>query len=153
MWQDPGVAVADFAFVREIFILILPCLIHFYYCFVCQVEVKIDSQKQDREHVSTLSIEAALYDNSGSSNSLDGDLSFANVVNLKPKPKPSRGPCLGFRGYILGGKIENPNLWSSEHVRNLIQGNFYCRTILLKLCLLTILPLLTAQLIHTCCSP
>jgi len=88
-----------------------------------EVEVEIDSHKQDREHVSTLSIEAALYDNCGLSDSLDADLSSANVVNLKPKPKATRRHCLGFHGYVLGGKIENPKLWSSEHVRNLIQGN------------------------------
>ena len=85
--------------------------------------MEIDSHKQDREHVSTLSIEAALYDNCGLSDSLDADLSSANVVNLKPKPKATRRHCLGFHGYVLGGKIENPKLWSSEHVRNLIQRN------------------------------
>lgn len=93
--------------------------------FICQVEVEIDSHKQDQEHVSTLSIEAALYDNSRLSNSLNADLSSANVINLKPKPKQTGSPCHGFHGYILGGKIENPKLWSSEHVRNLIQGKFY----------------------------
>ncbi|XP_025816492.1 uncharacterized protein LOC112893400 isoform X2 [Panicum hallii] len=91
-----------------------------------EVEVEIDSHKQDWEHVSTLSIEAALYDNSGLSNSLDADLSSANVVNLKPKPKPTRSPCLGFHGYVLGGKIENPKLWSSEH------PNLYTLVVLLK---------------------
>lgn len=121
--------------------------------------MEIDSQKQDQEHVSTLSIEAALYDNSRLSNSLDADLSSANMINLKPKPKPTRSPCRGFHGYVLAGKIENPKLWSSEHVRNLIQGKLYHQTVPLYFQLykamffLTILPLLTAQLIHTCCSP
>jgi len=121
--------------------------------------VEIDSHKQDREHVPTLSIEATLFDNSGLSNSIDADLSSANAVNLKPKPKPTRGPFPGFHGYVLGGKIENPKLWSSEHVRDITQGKFYCQTLLLQFYLyesyvfLTILPLVTARLIHACCSP
>lgn len=95
--------------------------------------MEIDSHKQDREQISTLSIEATLYDNSGLSEGSDADLSSANVVDLKPKPKPIPNPCLGFRGYVLAGKIENPKLWSSEHVRGLIQGKFYCQTLLLQL--------------------
>nr|CAB3479457.1 unnamed protein product [Digitaria exilis] len=91
-----------------------------------EVEVEIDSHKQDQEHVSTLSIEAALYDNSRLSNSLDADLSSVNVINLKPKPKQTGSPCHGFHGYILGGKIENPKLWSSEH------PNLYTLVVLLK---------------------
>jgi len=91
-----------------------------------EVEVEIDSHKQDQEHVPTLSIEATLIDNSGLSNSIDADLSSANAVNLKPKPKRTRSPCLGFHGYVLGGKIENPKLWSSEH------PNLYTLVVLLK---------------------
>jgi hypothetical protein len=95
--------------------------------------VEIDSHKQDREHVPTLSIEATLFDNSGLSNSIDADLSYANAVNLKPKPKPTRSPCRGSHGYVLGGKIENPKLWSSEHVRDIITpGKFYYQTLLLQ---------------------
>lgn len=90
----------------------------------------IDSHKQDREHVPTLSIEAALFDNSGLSNSIDADLSYANAVNLKPKPKSTRS--LGFHGYVLGGKIENPKLWSSEHVRDITPRKFCCQTLLLQ---------------------
>lgn len=81
--------------------------------------MEIDSHKQDREHISTLSIEATLFDNSNS------DMSAANVVDLKTKPKPEGGPCHGFHGYVLGGKVENPKLWSSEEVRNLILRKFY----------------------------
>ncbi|XP_062208106.1 uncharacterized protein LOC133909612 isoform X2 [Phragmites australis] len=91
-----------------------------------EVEVEIDSHKQDREQISTLSIEATLYDNSGLSEGSDADLSSANVVDLKPKPKPIPNPCLGFRGYVLAGKIENPKLWSSEH------PNLYTLVVLLK---------------------
>lgn len=94
--------------------------------------MEIDSHKQDQEHVPTLSIEATLIDNSGLSNSIDADLSSANAVNLKPKPKRTRSPCLGFHGYVLGGKIDNPKLWSSEHVRDIMQGKFYYQTLLLQ---------------------
>jgi beta-galactosidase len=87
--------------------------------------VEIDSHKKDREHVPTLSIEATLFDNSGLSISIDAGLSYANAVNLKPKPNPTGSPCRGFHGYVLGGKIENPKLWSSEHVRDIITPG-YC---------------------------
>lgn len=81
--------------------------------------MEIDSHKQDREHVSSLSIEATLYDDSRQSGGLNSDMSSANVVNLKAKPNPKGGPCHGFHGYVLGGKMENPKLWSSEKVRDL----------------------------------
>ncbi|TVU36820.1 hypothetical protein EJB05_18769 [Eragrostis curvula] len=90
-----------------------------------QVEVEIDSHKQDREHVSTLSVEATLYDNSVLSDGFDANYLSANAVNLELKPKSVRS-CLGFHGYVLGGKIENPKLWSSEH------PNLYTLVVLLK---------------------
>jgi beta-galactosidase len=86
--------------------------------------VEIDSNKQDREHVPTFSIEATIFDNS--------DMSVANVVNLKSKPNPKGGPCHGFHGYVLGGKMQNPKLWSSEKVRDLILGKFH-KMLLLQL--------------------
>ncbi|KAG8053927.1 hypothetical protein GUJ93_ZPchr0001g29589 [Zizania palustris] len=91
-----------------------------------EVEVEIVSQKQDRERVPTLSIEATLYDNYGPFDGLSSDLSAANVVNLKLKPASKPRHCLGFHGYVLGGKIENPKLWSSEH------PNLYTLVVLLK---------------------
>jgi beta-galactosidase len=87
--------------------------------------VEIDSQKQDREHVSTLSIEATLYDNYGPADVLTSDMSAASVANLKLKPASRPKHCYGFHGYVLGGKVENPKLWSSEHVRDLIQGKYH----------------------------
>ncbi|GJM91868.1 hypothetical protein PR202_ga08286 [Eleusine coracana subsp. coracana] len=80
-----------------------------------EVEVEIDLHKDDRKHISTLSVEATLYDNSGLSDGFNADHLSAIVVNLKPKTK-SVSRCFGFHGYVLGGKIENPKLWSSEHV-------------------------------------
>ena len=117
--------------------------------------MEIDSHKQDREHIPTLSIEATLFDNSESSDDLNSDMSATNVVNLKTKPKPKGGPCHGFHGYVLGGKVENPKLWSSEKVRNLILGKFYKNiSITIELLyLITIFPFPTAELIHSCCSP
>jgi beta-galactosidase len=94
--------------------------------------VEIDSNKQDREHVPTFSIEATIFDNSGPSDGLNSDMSAANVVNLKSKPNPKGGPCHGFHGYVLGGKMENPKLWSSEKVRDLILGKFH-KMLLLQL--------------------
>ncbi|KAF7040301.1 hypothetical protein CFC21_050210 [Triticum aestivum] len=91
-----------------------------------EVEVEIDSHKQDREHIPTLSIEATLFDNSESSDDLNSDMSAANIVNLKTKPEPKGGPCHGFHGYVLGGKVENPKLWSSE------KPNLYTLVVLLK---------------------
>ncbi|XP_051228311.1 uncharacterized protein [Lolium perenne] len=91
-----------------------------------EVEVEIDSNKQDREHVPTFSIEATIFDNSGPSDGLNSDMSAANVVNLKSKPNPKGGPCHGFHGYVLGGKMENPKLWSGE------KPNLYTLVVLLK---------------------
>ncbi|KAK3163026.1 hypothetical protein QOZ80_1BG0096690 [Eleusine coracana subsp. coracana] len=90
-----------------------------------EVEVEIDSHKEDRKHISTLSVEATLYDNSGLSDGFNADHLSAFVVNLKPKTK-SVIRCFGFHGYVLGGKIENPKLWSSEH------PNLYTLVIVLK---------------------
>ncbi|KAB8085246.1 hypothetical protein EE612_008019 [Oryza sativa] len=91
-----------------------------------EVEVEIDSQKQDREHVSTLSIEATLYDNYGPADVLTSDMSAASVANLKLKPASRPKHCYGFHGYVLGGKVENPKLWSSEH------PNLYTLVVVLK---------------------
>ncbi|KAM0834535.1 hypothetical protein ACQ4PT_063560 [Festuca glaucescens] len=91
-----------------------------------EVEVEIDSNKQDREHIPTFSIEATIFDNSGPSDGLNSDMSVANVVNLKSKPNPKGGPCHGFHGYVLGGKMQNPKLWSSE------KPNLYTLVVLLK---------------------
>jgi beta-galactosidase len=87
--------------------------------------VEIDSCKQDREHVPSLSIEATLFDNYGPYDGFNSDMSAANVVNLKAKPNPKGGPCHGFHGYVLGGKMDNPKLWSSEKVRDLVIGKFH----------------------------
>lgn len=93
--------------------------------------MEIDSHKEDQEHVSTLSLEARLYDNSGLSDGFSADQLSSIVVNLKPKTK-SVSRCFGFHGYILGGKIESPKLWSSEHVRGLTREKFYCGVLFLQ---------------------
>jgi beta-galactosidase len=120
LYGRPDVVIADFASVKEMLLMLFSMSL-------CQVEVEIDSHKEDWEHVSTLSIEAILYDNSGPSDVFNAGHLSAVAVNLKPKTK-SVSRCFGFHGYVLGGKIENPKLWSSEHVRGPTSWKFYCET-------------------------
>ncbi|XP_040368054.1 beta-galactosidase isoform X2 [Rosa chinensis] len=92
-----------------------------------QVEVKIDdSQETSKDSVlDNFTIEAALFD-SGSWNSSGGsaDLLSSNVANLKLDLSPRT--VLGFRDYLLVGRLEVPRLWSAE------QPNLYTLVVILK---------------------
>lgn len=95
---------------------------HFKFLFlalIIQVEVKIDNScdaSKDRV-LENYTIEAALYD-TGSWYNFDGhaDLLGSHVANIKLSPSTTR---LGFHGYVLGGRLESPRLWSAEQVREL----------------------------------
>ncbi|XP_072993143.1 uncharacterized protein [Typha latifolia] len=92
-----------------------------------QVEVKIDALKDSFEDVSSISIEASLYDNAGWYDAATNeckDMNSFKVVNMKLKSPPTGS--LGFQGIQLEGKLERPKLWSSEH------PNLYTLVILLK---------------------
>lgn len=73
-------------------------------------------------NLSSLTMEATLYDNAGWCNGGDNsrkmDLTSYDVVHMKLKSQ--HAGRVGFHGYHLEGKLERPRLWSSEHVRNLI---------------------------------
>ncbi|KAM5551686.1 hypothetical protein ABKV19_026503 [Rosa sericea] len=92
-----------------------------------QVEVKIDnSQETSKDSVlDNFTIEAALFD-SGSWYSSGGsaDLLSSNVANLKLDLSPRT--VLGFRDYLLVGRLEVPRLWSAE------QPNLYTLVVILK---------------------
>lgn len=57
-------------------------------------------------------IEATLFDTSGDESS---DMLSTNVANLELLSPPAQP--LGFHGYRLTGKLQNPKLWSAEQVR------------------------------------
>ncbi|KAM3685851.1 hypothetical protein ACJW31_11G150000 [Castanea mollissima] len=91
-----------------------------------QVEVKIDNSceaSKDRV-LENYTIEAALYD-TGSWYNFDGhaDLLASHVANIKLSSSTTR---LGFHGYVLGGRLESPRLWSAE------QPNLYTLVVVLK---------------------
>ncbi|GAV75270.1 Glyco_hydro_2 domain-containing protein/Glyco_hydro_2_C domain-containing protein/Glyco_hydro_2_N domain-containing protein/Bgal_small_N domain-containing protein [Cephalotus follicularis] len=92
-----------------------------------QVEVKIDCSRETyKESVpSNFIIEASLYD-TGSWYTSDEyvDLLSSKVANVKLNPSSSAR--LGFCGYILAGKLQNPKLWSAE------QPNLYTLVVILK---------------------
>ncbi|KAL6129418.1 hypothetical protein ACLB2K_072768 [Fragaria x ananassa] len=92
-----------------------------------QVEVKIDNSRETSKNtvLDNFTIEAALFD-SGSWYSIGGsaDLLSSNVANLKLDLSP--GSILGFRDYLLVGRLEMPRLWSAE------QPNLYTLVVILK---------------------
>ena len=87
---------------------------------ISQVEVIIDnSQETPKDNVlSRFTIEASLFDTNGwyESDSC-ADLILSKVDNLKLNVKST--PLRGFHGYLLGGKLDAPKLWSAEQVRKL----------------------------------
>ncbi|MBA0748333.1 hypothetical protein Gogos_005172, partial [Gossypium gossypioides] len=92
-----------------------------------QLEVKIDCSRETPKDIvlTDFIIEAALYD-AGSWYNCDGnvDLLSSNVANIELNRFPTQ--TLGFHGYMLEGKLENPKLWSAEH------PNLYTLVIILK---------------------
>ncbi|KAF6153070.1 hypothetical protein GIB67_034792 [Kingdonia uniflora] len=90
-----------------------------------EVEVKVDDLKRDGA-LTNFSIEAAVYDSrkwfEGDENV---DQSPCDVVHLELKSSPN-SLQLGFHGYVLGGRLEMPKLWSAE------QPNLYTLVVILK---------------------
>ncbi|CAN4076190.1 unnamed protein product [Withania somnifera] len=89
-----------------------------------EVEVKIDNSFENND-ISHFNIEASLYDSGNWLSRSDHiDLLSANIAHLKLVL--SSDPCLGFKGYMLVGKVQAPKLWSAE------QPNLYTLVITLK---------------------
>lgn len=79
-----------------------------------QVEVKIDNSLENY-NIADFTIEASLYDNGYWLSCSDYiDLLSANIAHLELVL--SSDPCLGFKGYMLVGKVQAPKLWSAEQV-------------------------------------
>ncbi|KAK9128954.1 hypothetical protein Syun_017751 [Stephania yunnanensis] len=92
-----------------------------------QVEVNVDDSKKISKDgiLDNFSIEARVYDTGKSFQCDDGvNLLASNVVNLELSQCPSASP--GFQGYVLGGRLEMPRLWSAE------KPNLYTLVIILK---------------------
>lgn len=84
-----------------------------------QVEVKIDNSFENKDIVD-FTIEASLYDNGNWLSRSDRiDLLSANIADLELVL--SSDPCLGFKGYMLVGKVQVPKLWSAEQVSDFSQ--------------------------------
>lgn len=83
-----------------------------------QVEVKIDNSL-DNNDIADFTIEASLYD-SGNwlSHSDHVDLLSTNIAHLELVL--SSDPCVGFKGYMLVGKVQAPKLWSAEQVSDFL---------------------------------
>nr|XP_009775632.1 PREDICTED: beta-galactosidase-like [Nicotiana sylvestris]XP_009775633.1 PREDICTED: beta-galactosidase-like [Nicotiana sylvestris]XP_009775634.1 PREDICTED: beta-galactosidase-like [Nicotiana sylvestris] len=89
-----------------------------------EVEVKIDNSFENKDIVD-FTIEASLYDNGNWLSRSDRiDLLSANIADLELVL--SSDPCLGFKGYMLVGKVQVPKLWSAE------QPNLYSLVVTLK---------------------
>lgn len=91
-------------------------------CAYADLEVEVILDKPTEVNVSTdVKIEATLFDISGNQCS---DLLSADVAHLELHPPPTQP--LGFHGYRLTGKLQNPKLWSAE------QPNVYTLVVSLK---------------------
>lgn len=94
-----------------------------------QVEVKIDNslEKRKRDFLNDFKLEAVLFD-TGNWNNHEGlaDLLSSNVANVKLSLLSTTTTALGFHGYVLGGRLEKPKLWSAE------QPHLYTLVVLLK---------------------
>ncbi|XP_078178746.1 glycoside hydrolase family 2 protein isoform X1 [Carex rostrata] len=91
-----------------------------------EVEVELDAPKEYAGDVSSVAIEALLYESTTLSDKLASEINSVppSVVDMKIKPEPPG--AYGFPGHWLEGKLENPKLWSSE------QPNLYTLVIVLK---------------------
>ncbi|KAI3844214.1 hypothetical protein MKX03_032285 [Papaver bracteatum] len=88
-----------------------------------QVEVKIEPVSDCL--LTNFSLEAVIYDTASWYECEEkADLLASSVAHLKLHQVPN--PVLGFHGYILGGQLELPKLWSAE------QPNLYTLVIILK---------------------
>ncbi|XP_016484658.1 uncharacterized protein LOC107805179 [Nicotiana tabacum] len=89
-----------------------------------EVEVKIDNSFQNNDIIDFI-IEASLYDSGNWLSCSDHiDLLSASIAHLELAL--SSDPCLGFKGYMLVGKVQAPKLWSAE------QPNLYTLVVTLK---------------------
>lgn len=77
-----------------------------------EVEVILD-KSSDVNVNAEVKIEATLFDINGKECT---DLLSTDVAHLELHPPPVQP--LGFHGYRLTGKLQNPKLWSAEQVRN-----------------------------------
>lgn len=90
---------------------------------ILQVEVKIDNslEKRKGDFLNDFKLEAVLFD-TGNWNNHEGlaDLLSSNVANVKLSLLSTTTTALGFHGYVLGGRLEKPKLWSAEQVMKII---------------------------------
>ncbi|XP_057976450.1 uncharacterized protein LOC131163754 [Malania oleifera] len=91
-----------------------------------QVEVKIDHSREiSKDNIlANFTIEAAVYDTGKWYDSDEYDLLSSKVAQMDFIPPSSSS--LGFHGYVLGGKLEKPKLWSAEN------PNLYTLVVILK---------------------
>lgn len=90
-------------------------------CTYADLEVEVILDKPMEINATTdVKIEATLFDISGDDHI---DLLSTKVAHLELQPPPSP---LGFHGYRLAGKLQNPKLWSAE------QPNLYTLVVTLK---------------------
>ncbi|KAL6989747.1 beta-galactosidase [Sarracenia purpurea var. burkii] len=92
-----------------------------------EVEVKIDNSWERSEEgiLANFTVEAGLYDNGNWCGS-DEDVGLLSSHVAHLELSPSSGVTLGFRGYLLVGKLQMPKLWSAE------QPNLYTLVVTLK---------------------
>lgn len=89
--------------------------------FILQVEVKIDNSLDTSKEnfLNDFKLEAILFDNrTWDNHEGQADLLSSNVANVKLTLLSAT--TLGFHGYVLGGRLEKPKLWSAEHVRKIL---------------------------------
>lgn len=81
--------------------------------------MKIDSslEASKENFINDFKLEAVLFDSGtwdNNNHESHVDLLSSNVANVKLTLLP--GTALGFHGYVLGGRLEKPRLWSAEQV-------------------------------------
>lgn len=92
---------------------------------IVQVEVKIDNSLEPRKEnfLDDFKLEAILFDN-GTWDNHEGnvDLLSSNMANVNLSLLSVT--TLGFHGYVLGGRLEKPKLWSAEEVMKILIHQF-----------------------------
>lgn len=104
--------------------------------FILQVEVKIDNSLETKKEnfLNDYKLEAVLFDN-GTLDNHEGiaDVLSSNVASVKLSLLSAT--TLGFHGYVLGGRMEKPKLWSAEQVLKIL-NNLLLSLLFLCHCLL-----------------
>lgn len=92
------------------------CLWH-----LLQVEVKIDNSLETRKEnfLNDFKLEAVLFDN-GTWDNHDGNVDLLSSSMANVKLSLLSVTTLGFHGYVLGGRLEKPKLWSAEQVMKIL---------------------------------